>query len=140
MKPYMTNIWSPISGNSNEDLHENWITGVLNAYEMVHTLYAFNRPTVWQIPRTHEQTLKDYYVLQRTCWASNNNSVKIPGSWCDFNNMPRFFWLHNRLWVSVGPSLIRLHVPEWANLTPDWPQSAVHAMQKGLWHSKVVLT
>jgi len=40
MKPYMTNIWSPISGNSNEDLHENWITGVLNAYEIVYTLYT----------------------------------------------------------------------------------------------------
>jgi len=35
----MTNIWSPISGNSNEDLDENWITGVLKAHEMVHTTY-----------------------------------------------------------------------------------------------------
>jgi len=43
MKPYIENIWSPISGNSNEDLNENWITGVLKAYEMVHTTHSIDR-------------------------------------------------------------------------------------------------
>jgi len=137
-RPYNI-IWqiflSPISGNSNEDLHENWITGVLrmhNIFEIVHIiclLYVVRciQSTDGVANPTHAWTDIEgllYMCLQMTCWAGNNNSVKIPGSWCDFNNMPRFFWLHNRLWVSVGPSLIRLHVPEWANLTPDWPQSA----------------
>lgn len=78
---------SPISGNSNEDLHENWITGVLrmhNIFEIVHIIYAycmwcaaFNRPTVWQIPRTHEQTLKDYYILCACRWRAGPAIITV---------------------------------------------------------------
>jgi hypothetical protein len=38
MRPYTTNIWRPISRNSNEDLDENWITNVLRVYEKLHSI------------------------------------------------------------------------------------------------------
>jgi len=51
--------------------YANNITRIIRCWHIRST----DRPTAWQIPRTHEQTLKDYRS-RRTCWASNNNSVK----------------------------------------------------------------
>lgn len=49
-------------------LDENWITGIcyiMYGKRGIHRTSAFNRPsTAWQIPRTHEQSLKDYYFAE----------------------------------------------------------------------------
>lgn len=122
-------------------------------FESIYVLYVcaqINRSTDATVRRgkSHARMNGHWRIIllfaRTACWAGNNNSVKNPSSWCDFNNTPRFhyyvlffFGLRYRLWVSIGPSLIRLRrcVLEWANLTPDWPRRneacAVHAVKIG---------
>lgn len=136
MQPHMTNIWKPISGNSNEDFGRKLDYGYMLYY-------------VWKAWYTQDQCIQstvDGVANPTHAWTVIEGLLFCRGRAgpviitvlktralgailiiCQDSILLFFFGLHNRLWVSVGPSLIRLRVPEWANLTPDWPQSAVHA-------------
>lgn len=68
-------FWNQLARNSEEDLDENWITGIL---EVTH-LYKILRKHICmrarqsvngrdcaarQIPRMHERSLKDYFIIR----------------------------------------------------------------------------